>query len=403
MTQALSRRIEAIHQKNPWVLRGLFVILAWVLYGRTIGFGYINEDLGLINTSFRDIWFGGIHVRPVWYLSYFLTNCFWQSSHFEHAVNITMFGVAGALAFELAHHFLRDRTRAVLAAVVWMFLPWNAFPASWISQRNDLLILCFGYLALLLFHRDRLGAALLCLALAIFAKVTVIALPIYFLYHLYRRKRNGWLSAYAVLFVVNVASAGIAYVLFRDQSVESFAKHASALGKALNYVSHWFEVLIAQFVPVPFFVSYLHAGFCLAALVLLFLALRWQRGRLGPSLVSIYCLVTLTSMVNSELRVVPFASLFLVLVLCGTLTVRWRRLFVPALGCVLIAYAIGAQTVSSNFHSGSYAPDRPADRNKTFYANEFYAQKRVLLHRAYEYFLGRLKLDEREQRVLGAP
>ncbi len=115
--------------------------LAILAYGETLGFGYAWDDHMLVRLDLRqalELSFQGLHVRPVWYLSYVLTQGLGGSAAFEHLVNLALFVLATVLAYRLALGTLGRPGKAFPVTLVWALLPWNAYPVTWIAQRRCL-------------------------------------------------------------------------------------------------------------------------------------------------------------------------------------------------------------------------------------------------------------------------
>ena len=236
------------------------VALVFLVYGDTLAYGYIWDDHMLVRLDADGALersFQGIHVRPIWYLSYVLTQRLAASPALEHFVNLAMFAVAVVLAYRLALAWLGRRGTAWTVALAWTLLPWNAYPVTWIAQRNDLLIFLFGFAAALGLRNGKYGLAWCCLALAMFSEVTVAFVPIYFIWRAYRSGHPRAAVAFGALLAVYLAPALSAYMLYLEP-----AAHLDELAwglKLARFPLHWLEHLVLLAVPVPFFLSVGHA------------------------------------------------------------------------------------------------------------------------------------------------
>ena len=133
--------------KNKFYLLVAFIL---ILYGNTIFYGYIWDDFDLVITTPSDIiqyTIASYLIRPIMFLSYFITNYFFNSSIFDHSVNITLFVIAAKLAFDFTTK-THDKFTAFFIILLWISLPWISHPIIWISQRNDTLMIIFSFLAL---------------------------------------------------------------------------------------------------------------------------------------------------------------------------------------------------------------------------------------------------------------
>ena len=126
-----------------------------ILYLDTIFYGYFGDDFWLIKYNLTDVFnetFYGVHFRPLWYLSYYLTNLFFHSSVFDHFVNLILFFIVIKMSFDYVLGFF-DKKKSLIIMVLWVTLPWLLFPVTWISQRNDLLMIIFILLSIKQFEK----------------------------------------------------------------------------------------------------------------------------------------------------------------------------------------------------------------------------------------------------------
>ena len=76
--------------RNKFYLLVAFIL---ILYGNTIFYGYIWDDFDLVILKFNDVIELSIqsyHIRPIMFLSYVITNYFFNSSVFDHIINLSL-------------------------------------------------------------------------------------------------------------------------------------------------------------------------------------------------------------------------------------------------------------------------------------------------------------------------
>ncbi len=357
------------------------IAVAVLAYGDTLTYGYAWDDhllTGLDPRSALERSLEGLHVRPIWYLSYVLTGQLAESAVFEHLVNLALFALAAVLARRLALGWMGRPGAAWIATLVWVLLPWNAYPVTWIAQRNDLLIFVFGFAALLALDRGKYLLAWLALALALFSKVTVAFVPLYFVWRAHRRGHRRAAAAFGALFAVYLLLALRAYALYLEP-----AEHLDQVVwglRLLRFPLHWLEHLVLLAVPVPFFLGALHALLYLAGLG----GLLWssRQSPLTPGGRNLWMLALLASLpaaVTPELRICGFESLFWLLAIARHC--RWRRRLpaVIALAAVLAAYGAAIWATKPIFDRRIGSPS--TDERPSLYPNDYYRLRRQVLVR----------------------
>ncbi len=355
------------------------VALVFLVYGETLAFGYVWDDHMLVRLGLGDALehsFQGLHVRPVWYLSYVLSQWLVPSAAFEHLLNLALFALSVVLAHRLARVTLGRRTAAWTVTLVWTLLPWNAYPVTWIAQRNDLLIFVFGFTAVLALHHRRYVLAWLALALALFSKVTLIFVPLFFMWQAQRRGHRRASLAFGALFAAYLALALRAYALYLEP-----APHLEQLAwglRLLRFPVHWLEHLVLLAVPVPFFLGVFQALLYLAGLAGLVLGSRPATRPTGSHDVWILAiLASLVTAVTPELRICGFESLFWLLAIARCR--RWRSPLPAAiaLAAVLAAYGAAIAATKTIFDTRMGQPD--AVERPGLYPYDYYRLRREAL------------------------
>ena len=131
-----SRNFVICRRWMPDVLLALVILL---LYTETIWYGYCKwNDRKLVILTWSGALkeaFYGLHVRPIWYFSYVITNSLGQSPHLDHIVNLILFIMSTFLAHRVARVFIGVRKRAFLATLTWVLFdhpyPQRALEAAW--------------------------------------------------------------------------------------------------------------------------------------------------------------------------------------------------------------------------------------------------------------------------------
>lgn len=357
--------------------------LTILLYLETLSYGYIWDDHLLVQLDLAaalERAFQGLHVRPLWYLSYVLTQSLSTSAVFEHAVSLVMFAAAVLLARRVAAAFL-ERRAAWLVTLVWTLLPWNVYPATWIAQRNDLLVFVFGFSAVLAGRRGRYGLAWWLLALGISSKITLGALPLYFAWKAYRDQRRAAAAAFLALLLAYLALALRAYVLHFEPGPH--LEPASWMLQQARFPAHWLEHLALLAVPAPFFLSGGHALLYLAGLVGVVASSR-ASGSESPlaerrEVWILAGLASLATAVTPTLRICGFESLFWLIAIAQLRRWRFPGLAAASLATLLTAYAIGLQATKPIFDSRVVRP--ASDGRPSLYPNEYYRLRRAWLQR----------------------
>ena len=171
-----------------------FLILSFiiVLYGDTIYYGYIWDDFDLVILKFSDI----IEmtretylIRPVMFLSYFLTNYFYSSSTLDHIANIILFALAAKLLYDFTIK-THNKLAAFFIMIVWISLPWLSHTIIWISQRNDTLMIIFSMLAVKYDGNKQTLKSCVFLFLSVFSKITSFLLPLFLIYKNRKNKKT---------------------------------------------------------------------------------------------------------------------------------------------------------------------------------------------------------------------
>jgi len=183
---------------RPWP-HLILVLLVVALYGRVIDFGFVNYDdnayftenphvqAGLTPESVR--WAFGIHGPSMWvpltWLSHqTMVTLFGNGPAPHHALNLILHATNALLLFVLLQRLTGARSRSFAVAILFAIHPLHVESVAWVTERKDVLSLCFCLLALLAYERHArrggwrwLPLVLLCHALAVMAKPLAVTLP----------------------------------------------------------------------------------------------------------------------------------------------------------------------------------------------------------------------------------
>lgn len=353
----------------------LFII---ILYGDTIFYGYIWDDFDLVILKFSDIiemTLESYLIRPVMFLSYFITNYFFSSSIIDHIANIFLFAFAAKLLYDFTIK-THNTLVAFFIMLVWISLPWLSHTIVWISQRNDTLMIIFSMLAIKYDGNKKTFKSCMFLLLSVFSKITSFLLPLYLIY----KNRNNKQKVLIYSFV---------QALFLFIGLLSFLrgglklKHLSELTFAESILLkffHVFEGLIIQTIPLPYFFNTSHLVLYVFIMLggLIFLKYRKSITSQKIEITLLLLIFSIPLAINSELRIAIASSYFIIsLVFLSVKTNKFSKLFLS----IFIAHNLSVTIISKeNYFSGenSLANYVPAPEN-AFYNNAFYRKKRAFL------------------------
>jgi len=377
-------------------------LLIIILYGSSLWYGYVKEDFILVTNDLHQVFqrsFNGIHIRPIWYFSYYLTNYFGHSTLVDHAFNLLLFMCASCLAYSFCKLYIPSSRKALFLTSLWIILPWSTYPAVWISQRNDLLMEVFGLYSLLLLYENKMLRSLGMMVLAVFSKVTIMFVLLFVVFKTWKRKQHNWSIAFGVLFLVYFAMAlrGVTnHSVSGSGGMHDASLQLGHFAKAAGFVLHWMEAMFLLVVPVPFFASYSHFFIYLLGIagILYCLSFKGRNGSRDP--IYLFILASIPLFMTPQLRVACLASLFALISIAQRASiVKPKFIFYTSLTFVILSFIVAGQLIKQRMDSPCHTTEMLSECvDKRFTVNDYYSLKRNWLVSAYKKLKG---LDSSEQ------
>ena len=302
------------------ILFGIFLIIN--SFHSIFNYGYGLDDYYLISRSFKEAFLknfeiGGVHFRPIWYLSYPLVNVISNASSFHHFINIFLHFVNCILVYFLTRKFIGNIV-PLLVITIWSILPWCVIPYIWLAQRNDLLMGFFILLTLLFSNKSDKRFAYLSTILAYLSKSTCLFFPLaYTSNSLLKRKKSDLLFgifSFIVFFLIaivmykNGLAGPLGNVQIETNSLPTFIKVANFFK---NFVLSWFLL----FLPIPFFTSFSQGIIWLSVSITLLLVLI-KYGKFSQDskyFLFLALLMSITSTITADIRITYMQTLFLII------------------------------------------------------------------------------------------
>jgi Tfp pilus assembly protein PilF len=355
------------------------VIVAILLYGRTLGFEFTNWDdqsyiLG--NPYLRSFSVDNIKalltpgsVRgellyiPVTYLTHFVESLtFGLRPWVLHGTNTLLHAVNGVLVFFLVQGWSRCRVTALLVALAFIVHPLQTEPVAWAMGRKEVLSTAFALATLLLYRRARNDDARRCYLLAIvtfalgtLAKPTIIVLPLLLLLEmLWEPRRVGrpqvlWLIpfviiAIAVYWLNSLVGDGGRMSLFQAVYLPAILNDW-LLRLGLVSAPSPLYALDTTLNPNRLVVWQLLPALCLAAIVALAVRQRWRCLWFGAGFCAIAAIPAMTVVLAVDRQFVtadrygyfPLIGVFFIIIaMRNVLPGKWRSGYTVLLGVVLL-------------------------------------------------------------------
>ena len=203
--------MAADHNKQPaqsgtrpfdrvdWFIMAGLVVLVLAVFGRTVGFDFVNFDddvfvyqspavtAGITSEGVRQAIVNGSHANwdPLTTISHML-DCQWFGLRpgFHHLTNVILHAATAALLFLFLFRTTGARWASAFAVVLFAVHPLRVESVAWVTERKDVLSGLFFVLTLLAYARycrePKAGAYLVCLGifvLGLMSKVMLVTVP----------------------------------------------------------------------------------------------------------------------------------------------------------------------------------------------------------------------------------
>ncbi|MCP4051137.1 MAG: hypothetical protein GY730_10590 [bacterium] len=364
--------------KDTWIVI-LFITVISILYGDSLFYGYITDDFGLITTNIPEILsklYHGEQFRPLWYFSYYLTNYFFQSSIFDHLINLLLYCFAVVLAYKFALNYT-SKLRSVIVILFWIILPWTVFPVVWISQRNDLIMYIFVLLSLNTFLKGNIFRAGFFALLSFLGKVTSMFFPIFFIYRGIKEKKIHLIVTNSLLFFCVFFLALFGFLNHVDPA---YSQNINIFFKASKYLFHIIESSITQFIPMPFYINKYHFAIYAISLIFAFKALKLTSLKNIRDIIVLALLFALPTAICPQLRVVGMESFFILLIIVSSVKVANEKYLAVFITLFTLFNVLAVFEIKRNFNEESYTKKSSYSSVKSrYYLNDYYKNKQAVL------------------------
>jgi len=201
-------------QARPILTWGpVFVLCAFYAY--SLKFGYIWDDPGEVTKDFAGANESiSRHFRPLYYYSFALSNAVFDTPFPHRLINFLLMALAVFLAGKVARKF--SLSFAPLLVLAIFLHPTFVYPITWISQRNDLLLLVFLLLSILNLDKTR---GLIYLILSDASKMPFVFQNVWYAVIQWRVNRNRTLAIVSLAVLPPIIFSG--YFFYADYSSEA--------------------------------------------------------------------------------------------------------------------------------------------------------------------------------------
>ena len=248
---------NALSYKRQWFFRGLVFISALMIYSNTFEFGYsLDDDIYALKNRFVQQGFSALpdifnkgslvgfnnanesNYRPLVLLNFMVDKHFFGNNpHFEHKLNVVLFGLSCVLLLLLLQLIFKGYNYYIplLITLVFVFHPIHTEVVASIKSRDELLgwlfgLSCFYWLMRYVFEPGK-KAYLIGAAASFFASilckengltfVVIIPMLLYFFTELSYKKIAQITLPFAVLIVIYflIRSAALESITFKDKII----------------------------------------------------------------------------------------------------------------------------------------------------------------------------------------
>lgn len=270
-------------RKNLYVSIGL-AIVCLIIYGQTIGFGFINIDdrlyvyenravLSGFNTNSIYWAFTAFHSgnwHPLTWLSHILDfTLFGLNPSGHHAVNIVFHIINSILAFAVFRRLTGDFVKSAIVAFLFAVHPAHVESVAWIAERKDVLSTMF-WLLTMLFYLKFVGSSkndnrrnrfywlmLACFVLGLMSKAMLVTLPFVLLlcdfWSLERLKKLSDLKPLIIeklpLFAIMIVSVIVTFTSQKIGSAVATLENVPLETRLLNVALSYAKYVVMMFYP----------------------------------------------------------------------------------------------------------------------------------------------------------
>lgn len=247
MTKETGLRMVAMLKKNIknalsgpscWMYIAILVILSFALYWRTLNFGFVLDDYYEVRGySLREIisifcsgWdstgIGPKFYRPLVVISYALNHLFFKANPFGyHLTSIILNMINVILVYFVMIKIGGRPISGFVTAVLFLLMPYNAFSASWISHRYDVVMAIFylgSFLAFASFYNNANRKyslyyfSILCYIFALMSKEMAVTLAFVILLYSYLESKKLEIKLIMPYFVILCSYMIFRFLIFKE-------------------------------------------------------------------------------------------------------------------------------------------------------------------------------------------
>jgi len=237
------------------ILPYLPAVIFILVYAWSLNYGYLWDDFTELQADL-DYTLDRLklHFRPIYYFSHLLLIELFDEAYQHRLVNILL--LAGACVFAVRTAALFQISSGPFVVTAIFLHPTYVYPATWISQRNDGLLLLFLFMALANVNRVRGFAYLL---LSDISKTPWVLQNLWYAWRKWREGGNRWLIAGALLAIPIIIGQGLLF--WADVKAESTSPMTQFTGEGaaafLFILSVWaakvVEAIILIHIPIAAF------------------------------------------------------------------------------------------------------------------------------------------------------
>ena len=362
-----------------------FLLIIAILFGDTFFYGYTNDDYALVNFKFSYLFRESSYeanFRPLWWISYSITNLFFHSSHFDHLINLILFFINLNLAFYWLNNKFGKKI-AIYSLLIWITIPWQTHQISWISQRNDLLMNFFFFLSLIYLEKKNYNLSIFHSFLAFLSKVTCLFFPLLFCFKGILEKKKKLIFFGFFIFVLSFLLSLYSWNIGHPEA--DYLKNSSLLLKILNFIKNWILTWPLIFFPVPFFVNFFHFSLYFFFIIFFVSSVKLKKINIKEKeilyILLIIFLLSLTTVMSYQLRIVALETLFIIVFAFMIIKINKKFFFLISMAFFITFNLIAIHNTKKLFKTDIYLNDGSASNTLVMlYPNDYYDfQKKIFI------------------------